>query len=68
MKFDIKKGGVIIHAGKRLVTVPEGEYDTTDKDVVKALEGAKGVKKKGSAPKTEKSAGADKKDEAGAAE
>jgi hypothetical protein len=46
MTFIIPKGGKMLHVGKRLVSLPEGDFETVDKDLIKILEGAQGVTKK----------------------
>lgn len=44
MKFDVTANTAVFVNGK-IKTVPAGEFETTDKDFIKALEGAKGVTK-----------------------
>lgn len=46
MTFIIPKGGKMLHVGKRLVSLPQGDLDTSDKDLIKALESSRGVTKK----------------------
>lgn len=53
MKYIIPKGGKMLFVGKKVLKLKEGEYDTTDKEEIKSLEGAKGVKKKTPASKAE---------------
>ena len=51
--YIIPKGGKTLHQGNKLVPISEGEFTTTDKELEKLLEGAKGVKKKTPASKAE---------------
>ena len=43
MKFQIPFGGKTVNVGKRLVSVSEGLFETEDKELIKALNGAKNV-------------------------
>lgn len=43
MKFNIPKGGKTLSLAKKLVTLDEGEFETTDKELVELLKKAKGV-------------------------
>lgn len=51
MTFIIPKGGKMVNIGKQLLKLKEGEYTTSDKDMEKALQLAKGVTKKEAAKK-----------------
>lgn len=50
MKFSVTANTAVFVNGK-IKTVKAGEIDTTDKDLIEALEGAKGVEKLESKPK-----------------
>lgn len=46
MTFIIPKGGKMLHVGKRIVSLQEGDFETSDKELIKALESSRGVTKK----------------------
>lgn len=51
MKFESQKGGLFFLGGK-IIAIPTGEYETTDKAEIDALKKVKGVNEVKSKPKS----------------